>query len=280
MCICVPLHSYPPRAFIACNGDTFTYKTYSSSLHCNLSLYKRVTYFSFIFSWNPRVHAIIYLFTGLPPPLCFVALNIHTRGKLVYLSFKYFLLFSVYKDLLILINVSDLITGVKSFIVVYWFILNYFYSGVPHKTGTPHWHSLHYIIFPQHSPRKYGIGTRTYVAIRIQIKNNTRSKPNIRKRMIYLYGSHIWYFISLISSFSQKNKTYKMGLSLSPSLSLSVCVKLWSPTNNFQTSYPIETKFWLHIVSYRNSPTPLIPFLNFENCAQEKFFKLIFSPFN
>ena len=34
------------------------------------------------------------------------------------------------------------------------------------------------------------------------------------------------------------------------------------PPNNFQTSYPINTKFWLHTVSYRNSPTPLIPFLN------------------
>ena len=60
-----------------------------------------------------------------------------------------------------------------------------------------------------------------------------------------------------------------------------VCVKFWSPPpNNFQTSYPIDTKFWLHMVSYRNSPTPLIPFLNFENCALEKFLKLIFSPFN
>ena len=38
-------------------------------------------------------------------------------------------------------------------------------------------------------------------------------------------------------------------------------------------------KFWLHrpIVSYRNSPTPLILFLNFENCAREKVLKLIFS---
>ena len=58
-----------------------------------------------------------------------------------------------------------------------------------------------------------------------------------------------------------------------------VCAILVPPIN-FQTSYPIVTKFWLHIVSYRNSPTPLIPFLNFENCALEKFLKLIFSPFN
>ena len=63
------------------------------------------------------------------------------------------------------------------------------------------------------------------------------------------------------------------------SVSVSVCLcKIWSPPINFQTSYPIDTKFWLHILSYRNSPTPLIPFLNFENCALEKFLKLIFSP--
>ena len=49
------------------------------------------------------------------------------------------------------------------------------------------------------------------------------------------------------------------------------------PPNNFQTIYPIDTKFWLRIVSYRNSPTPLILFLNFENCAREEFLKLIFS---
>ena len=54
-----------------------------------------------------------------------------------------------------------------------------------------------------------------------------------------------------------------------------VCVIL-VPHNNFQTSYPIDTKFWLHIVSYQNSPTPLIPFLNFENCAGRKFWKSFF----
>ena len=59
-----------------------------------------------------------------------------------------------------------------------------------------------------------------------------------------------------------------------------VCVKFCPPPNNFQTSYPIDTKFWLHIVSYRNSRTPLLPFLNFENCAREKLLKIIFSPFD
>ena len=28
--------------------------------------------------------------------------------------------------------------------------------------------------------------------------------------------------------------------------------------NNFYTTYTIDMKFWLHIASYRNSPTPLI----------------------
>ena len=85
------------------------------------------------------------------------------------------------------------------------------------------------------------------------------------------------HFISLFSlvSFLKKKKTYKIG-----SWCVCVCVKFWSPPNNFQTSYPIDTKFQLHIVSCRNSRTPLIPFLNFEKCALEKFFKFIFSPFN
>ena len=82
---------------------------------------------------------------------------------------------------------------------------------------------------------------------------------------------------SLVSAFSQKNKISKMGIGVF----LCVCLcKILVPPNNFQTSYPIDTKFWLHIVSYWNSPTPLIPFLNFENYAREKFLKLIFSPFN
>ena len=110
---------------------------------------------------------------------------------------------------------------------------------------------------------------------------------------------------SLVSAFSQKNKTYKIRLGVCVSVCVSVCVcvcvcvsvcvclpvcvclsvcvsvyNFGPPSNNFQTIYPIATKFWLHIVSYRNSTTPLIPFLNFENCAREKFLKLIFSPFN
>ena len=86
------------------------------------------------------------------------------------------------------------------------------------------------------------------------------------------YGNFSMILFSLVSAFSQKNKTYKMGL----------CVCLCTvlvPHNNFHTSYAIDMKFWLHIVSYQNSPTPLIPFLNFENCPREKFLNFIFSPF-
>ena len=86
-------------------------------------------------------------------------------------------------------------------------------------------------------------------------------------------------FLVLFLHFLQKNKTYKIGLGVCVSVCLCVCTIL-VPPNNFQTSYPIDTKFWLHIVSYRNSPMPLIPLLNFENCAWEKFLKFIFSPFN
>ena len=120
--------------------------------------------------------------------------------------------------------------------------------------------------------------------------------------MPYRHRYHNSPVFSLVCAFSQKNKTYKIGLgvcvcgvcvSLSFSLSLSlslcarararvcvcvcvcVCVQFWSPL----TISPIDTKFWLHIVSYRK-PTPLIPFLNFENCARENFLKFIFSPFN
>ena len=49
---------------------------------------------------------------------------------------------------------------------------------------------------------------------------------------------------SLVSAFSQKNKTYKMGLRVC----VCVCVQLWSSPINFHTSYAIDTKFWLHIV--------------------------------
>ena len=47
--------------------------------------------------------------------------------------------------------------------------------------------------------------------------------------------------------------------------------------------YLLVTWYWFlsdDIVSYQNSPTALIPFLNFENCAWDKILKLIFSPFN
>ena len=86
-------------------------------------------------------------------------------------------------------------------------------------------------------------------------------------------------FFSLVSVFSQKNKIYKIGLGVCVYVRVYVC-KVLVPPNNFQTIYPIDTKFWLHTVSYRNSLTPLIQFLNFENCAREKYFNFISSPFN
>ena len=90
-------------------------------------------------------------------------------------------------------------------------------------------------------------------------------------------------FLSLLVLFLHFRRKTRLIKQASVCVCVCVCVCLCSilvPPNNFQTSYPIDTKFWLHIVSYRNSPTPLIPFLNFENCAREKFLKLIFSPFN
>ena len=50
---------------------------------------------------------------------------------------------------------------------------------------------------------------------------------------------------SLVSTFSQKNKTYKIGLGVCVPVRVCVCVcvQFWSPPNNFQTSYPTDTKF-------------------------------------
>ena len=35
-----------------------------------------------------------------------------------------------------------------------------------------------------------------------------------------------------------------------------VCGKFWSPPNNFQTSYPIDTKFRLHIAAVSMGAAP------------------------
>ena len=69
-----------------------------------------------------------------------------------------------------------------------------------------------------------------------------------------------FYIFSLLSALSQKNKTYKIGLGVCVCVCvcvcvyicvcLCVCVKFWSTRNNFQTSYPIDTKFWLYIYIY------------------------------
>ena len=68
-----------------------------------------------------------------------------------------------------------------------------------------------------------------------------------------------------------------LGVCVCVCVCVCVSVKFWSPPNKFQTSYPIDTKFRLHIVSYWNSPMAFIPFLNFQNCDREKFSKFIFS---
>ena len=96
-----------------------------------------------------------------------------------------------------------------------------------------------------------------------------------------LFLVNICIVFSLVSAFSQKKKTYKMGLGVCLCVCVCVCVcvclcNVLVPPNNFHTSYPIDTKFWLRTVSCGNSPALLIPFLNFENCAREKFLKLIF----
>ena len=106
-------------------------------------------------------------------------------------------------------------------------------------------------------------------------------------------GPTVFPLFSLVSFLKKKKEKkdirWAAGVCVSVCVCVCVCVcmcvcvclcKILVPPINFQTSYQIDTKFWLHIVSYRNSPTPLIPFLNFENCALEKFFKFIFSPFN
>ena len=100
--------------------------------------------------------------------------------------------------------------------------------------------------------------------------------PNKRKRLQKEdFKTLRGILVSLVSAFSQKNKTYKISLGVCLSLCVCVC-KILVPPKNFQTIYPIDMKFWLHIESYRNSPMPLIHFLNFENCAREKFLKFIF----
>ena len=85
-------------------------------------------------------------------------------------------------------------------------------------------------------------------------------------------------FLVLFLHFRRKTRLIKWA-----SARARVCVCLCTispPPNNFYNSYAIDAKCWLHMVSNWNSPTPLIPFLNFENFARETFLKLIFSPFN
>ena len=122
---------------------------------------------------------------------------------------------------------------------------------------------------------------------RLNVDDTNKQKPSIRPHPISLAnstqghtythtsGSAKWFDIGylcflVLFLFWKKKKLIKWAAGVC------VCKILAPPPINFQTSYPIDTKFWLDIESYRNSPTPLIPFLNFENCAREKFMKFIF----
>ena len=85
-------------------------------------------------------------------------------------------------------------------------------------------------------------------------------------------------FLVLFLHFRRKTRLIKWGsvcvclcVSVCECVCVCVCVQFWSPPSNSHISYAIDTKFWLHIVSYRNSRTPLIPFLNFENCVRKNF---------
>ena len=82
------------------------------------------------------------------------------------------------------------------------------------------------------------------------------------------------FFLVLLLPFRRKTRLIKWA---------SVCVvyvcEILISHNNFQISYLSDMKFWLHILSYCNSPMPLIIFFNFQNWGQEKFSELIFSPF-
>ena len=121
-----------------------------------------------------------------------------------------------------------------------------------------------------------------FLTIQFQF-NTTLNLYLLVQRRSYENNSHP---ILLVLFVFWKKNTYKMGsrcvcvcVCVSVCVCVCVCVQFRSPPINFQTSYPIDTKFWPHIVSYRNSPTPLILFLNFQNCAWEKFLKFIFLHF-
>ena len=82
------------------------------------------------------------------------------------------------------------------------------------------------------------------------IPNGASSSSSCGLQLIASAGSAIWsqlspcrlitLFFSLVSAFSQKNKTYKMGIGVC----VCVCKILVLLPNNFQISDPIDTKFW------------------------------------
>ena len=87
----------------------------------------------------------------------------------------------------------------------------------------------------------------------------------------------IYLFLVLFLHFRRKTRLIKWAsVCVSLCVCMCVCVQFWSPP--LTISKPVIRL--IRNIGYRNSPTPLIPFLNFENYAQEKFLKFIFSPFN
>ena len=82
------------------------------------------------------------------------------------------------------------------------------------------------------------------------------------------------YVISFVSAFFAE----KQDLENRHRARMYVCKM--SPPNNFQSSYPIYTKFFLYIIPYQNFTTPQISCLSFQNCTRETFLKYIFSPFS
>ena len=121
--------------------------------------------------------------------------------------------------------------------------------------------------------------------LKLKMCSNIIAIPTTENSCIILYNYLFSYLLLVHGITFQKDflvlfLPFRRKTTLIKWASICICVKFWSSSNNFQTTYPIDTKFWPHIVSYWNSPTPLITFRNFKNCDREKCLNFIFSPFN
>ena len=92
----------------------------------------------------------------------------------------------------------------------------------------------------------------------------TRDLPNAS--LVRYHGATSLGVFSLVSAFSQKNKTYKMGLGVCVCVSVcvfvcvSVCVCVCTilvPPTNFQTSYPIDTTTYSIVPKISNAINPV-----------------------